>query len=285
MAVRIVAVPYDSGQRARRMGRGPLQFLDGGIAERVRRQDGTVREAVIEHRDGFPMEIALTFGLYRGIANEFREALDAGEFPLLLAGNCHNTVGALGGYGERKIGLVWFDAHGDVNTPETTTSGFLDGMPISMATGRCWRKMTGTIPGFRPLPDERVLLIGAREFDPAERELFDGTGIAFASCERLQGEGIASTIGKTLTAWERELDGVHVHVDMDVHDPSQVTANPYQPGGGLTAEEVRECVRQVAARLPLVGGTVSAYDPSADPEGRGLEVGFALVDLLLELRR
>ncbi len=284
MAVRIIAVPYDSGQRGRRMGCGPLQFLDAGVTERVAALDGPVLERVVEHRDGYPMEIALTFGLYRTIAAEVAGALEAGEFPLLLAGNCHNTIGALGGYGSRNVGLVWFDAHGDINTPETTISGFLDGMPLAMATGRCWQGMTATVAGFRPLDDERVLLIGAREFDDAERALFDDTGIALATCERVHDEGAERTLGPTLDNWAGRLDGVHVHVDMDVHDPAHLRANPYQPQGGLTPGEVRDCVRTVASRLPVVGGTVSAYDPAFDPEARGLALGLELIELLVSLR-
>jgi arginase len=282
MGVRIIAVPYDSGQRARRMGRGPLHFIDAGAASRLAEIAQPVTERLVEHREGYPMEVAMTFALQRGVAHEVREALEAGEFPLLLAGNCHNTVGVLGGYGARRIGLVWFDAHGDVNTPETTTSGFMDGMPLSMASGRSWRGMTASIPGFRVLEDRQIVLIGVREFDDGERELFDTTEIPLVSCETVCDEGAQRALAGVLDVWSAEgLDGVHVHVDMDVHDPLQVTANPYQPAGGLTPEQVQDCVRAVAAKLRVVGATVSAYDPTADPEGRALEIGLQLMELLV----
>ncbi len=283
MGARLIAVPYDSGNRNRRMGRGPLAFLDGGAARRLAPICGTVIERVVEHREGYPMEVPMTFELQRGVAAELSAALDAGEFPLLLAGNCHNTVGAVGGYASRPIALAWFDAHGDLNTPETTASGFMDGMPLAMVSGRCWRRMTATIPGFRPLPDERLALVGARDFDPAERELLAGTRIPLVRCEEVQRRGAETALAAVLDSWSGSVAAVHVHVDLDVHDPRCLRANSYQPGGGLSPDQVRDCVRAIAARLPLAGGTLSAYDPATDPEGTSLEVGLELLELLARL--
>ena len=280
MAVRLIVVPYDSGHRNRRMGRGPQFLLDGGASARLEREHGPLRECPIEHREAYPMELAVTFGLHRSVAVQVAQALEEGEFPLLLSGNCHCTVGALGGYGGREVGLVWFDAHGDVNTPETTTSGLIDGMPVAMATGRCWRRLTDTIPGFRPLPDDRVLLCGVREFDGPERELFDTTGMRLISCEELEGNGPAAALGSAFDSRAGRLAGVHLHVDLDVLDPGRARANTFQPAGGLSPELLLDAVRALAARQRLLGASVSAYDPAADPGGTGLEAGLGLIELI-----
>ena len=86
------------------------------------------------------------------------------------AGPSH-LVGTLGGLGTGPTGVRWFDAHGDFNTPESTLGGFLDGMALAIATGRCWIGLAATVPGFTPVAEENVVLVGARDLDPAEGEL------------------------------------------------------------------------------------------------------------------
>ncbi len=283
MAVRLIQVPYDSGLREQRMGRGPACFVEHGAVARLSEVAGSVETSVVEHGDGYPMEMALTFDLYRSVATQVRAAHDAGQFPLVLAGNCHTMVGVLAGHGGREVALIWFDAHGDINTPETTTSGLLDGMPVAMITGRCWTAMTGTIPGFRPLPDDRVALVGVRDLDEAEAALLGQSAIRLAPCEQIRDSGASAALAPILDSWSGRVDGVHIHIDLDVHDPAFVPANPYQPAGGSSPEQVRDCVRAIAGKLPVLGATVTAYDPAADPEGKGLAVGLELIAMLGKL--
>ncbi len=149
--LRLIQVPYDSGGRNRRMGQGPIRFVERGALERVNEIAGSVEPVAIEFKEDFPIEISTTFGLLRAIAHQVGVASNQGRFPLTLAGNCHSTVGALGGIESNKYGLVWFDAHGDFNTPETTTTGFMDGMPVAMAVGHCWKALTSSITVYERL--------------------------------------------------------------------------------------------------------------------------------------
>ena len=283
MGVRLIQVPYDSGLREQRMGRGPACFVEHGAVARLSEVAGSVETSVVEPGDGYPMEMALTFDLYRSVAAQVSAAHDAGQFPLVLAGNCHTMVGVLAGHGEREVALIWFDAHGDINTPETTTSGLLDGMPVAMITGRCWTAMTGTIPGFRLLPDDRVALVGVRDLDEAEAGLLEASAIRLVPWEQIRDSGASVALAPVLDSWSGRVDGVHIHIDLDVHDPACVPANPYQPAGGSSPEQVRDCVQAIAGKLPVVGATVTAYDPAADPEGKGLEVGLELIAMLGQL--
>ncbi len=213
MGVRLIQVPYDSGLRDQRMGRGPACFVEHGAVARLSEVAGSVETSVVEHGDGYPMEMALTFDLYRSVAAQVSTAHDAGQFPLVLAGNCHTMVGVLAGHGEREVALIWFDAHGDINTPETTTSGLLDGMPVAMITGRCWTAMTGTIPGVRPLPDERVAMVGVRDFDEAEAALFRESAIGLVRCEQVRDSGANTALAPVLDSWSDRVEGVHLHID------------------------------------------------------------------------
>ena len=280
-AVRMLQVPYDSGHRAARMGAGPPHLVAAGAAARLRAAGATVGEAVVEPEPGWRSEIATGFELMRRTAEHCRRAVDSGEVPVVLAGNCGITVGVVAGVAAasgRRIGVVWLDAHGDFTTPETTGSGFLDGLGLAVLTGRCWTRLAGAIPGHRPVPDEAVVLVGARDFSAGEEAALDRSAVTRVGPADLTA-GPAS-LDEAVDRLATRADAVHLHVDLDVHDPSIAPANGYAAPGGLTAEQVRGVARSVARRLPLCSVTLAAYDPSFDQRDRMRDTAL---DLLGEL--
>jgi arginase len=279
--VDLLRVPYDSGHREARMGRGPGWLARHGLAGRLRAAGHPVTEHLVEPEVGFGAEVATAFALQRAVAERVR---DADGFTLTLAGNCNATVGVAGGLGagrgDGRVGVVWLDAHADLNTPETTTSGFLDGMALAMLTGRCWGALTATVPGFRPVPDEDVVLVGARDVEAAERDLLAASGIARVTAERVRERGVAAALGPALARLRDRVGRVIIHVDLDVHDPGFAPANPYPAPGGLDPEQVRDTVRLVAGELPLAAGVLAAYDPGCDVDDRMLGAALGLAELL-----
>jgi len=189
----------------------------------------------------------------------------------------------LGGVETEGLGIVWLDAHGDLHTPETTTSGMLDGMALATATGRCWSALAASVDGFAPVPDDRVLLVGGNALDGAELRLLEGSPMLHASPSQVRGRGTGRPLADLLDALAGRVRRVYLHVDLDVHDPSEGKANEFWAPAGLTADEVRGVVREVAARVPIAGASITAYDPSFDPEGRMLETGLGLMELIAEL--
>src|SRR5206468_7801522 len=109
-----------------------------------------------------PAEISVAFELCRKVARRVAECRTRGLFPIVLSGNCNTAVGTVSGCGPRETGVIWFDAHGEATTPETTVSGFLDGMPISTLLGRAWQGLAKSIPGYIPIAGNRIVLFGAR---------------------------------------------------------------------------------------------------------------------------
>jgi arginase len=267
-AVDIIVAPYDSGLRSVRMGRGPEALLAAGLVERLERRGATVRTNMVEvdtAPHGIPSEIASAFALQREVAQYVAAARARDAFPLVLSGNCSSAVGTVGGmmHTMPEPPLVcWFDAHADFNTPETTTSGFLDGMALAMLTGRCWQSMTRTIPFFRPVPEPQVVLIGARHEDAGERVLLDGARI-----HRVSAAELPAGLTEALSALPSRLGEAYVHVDLDVIDPSVGRANGWATPGGLTADALREAIRQVAARVTIGAAALTAYDPDYDAAG------------------
>ena len=148
--IRVIVAPYDSGHRGLRMGAGPEHLVDGGLGEALRTAGRSPSFATVRPESDPPAEVATTFELDGLISEQVRGALTDGHFPLVLSGNCNASVGTIAGAGPEGLGIVWFDAHADFNTPETTTTGFTDGMGLAVAVGHCWRKMAEGVPRASP---------------------------------------------------------------------------------------------------------------------------------------
>jgi arginase len=263
------------------MGKGPFGFIESGIVKRLKDNYESINEIVIKSREDFSTEIGTTFELLRLVADEVRLSVSKQAFPLILAGNCNTTLGAISGLMPRNLGLIWFDAHGDYNTPETTTSGFLDAMGLSMITGHCWQALAKTIPNYYPLPENRVLLVGTREFDETEYQRLESSKIIHLTCSELK-KNIDIKLNIALESLSKNVDQVYVHVDLDVHDANLAPANHYKPEGGLTPKEVRYAVNKIANRFYICGASVTAFDPGGDSENMGLHAGAKLIELICE---
>jgi arginase len=121
------------------MGAGPEHLLSNGMEGVLAATGREIRSEVLQAKSPFRTEIATAFELFGMLAKRVYEATAKGSFPLVLSGNCNATVGVIAGLAgaspKEKVGLIWFDGHADFNTPETTTSGFLDGMGLAIAVG------------------------------------------------------------------------------------------------------------------------------------------------------
>jgi arginase len=275
--LRLIEVPYDSGLRDTRMGAGPLTLAGAGAAARLREGGHAVEERVVETTAGWRTEIATAFELQRLVAQEAQEARQAGQIPVLLAGNCNTTLGLLAdrpGDPARRIGLIWLDAHGDFNTPDTSPTGFLDGQALAMAVGRCWPAALAGLPGFLPLDERDVILLGARSLDDQEEAALRASEIAWLTPDQARD---VDRIAAALAALAQRVDVVHLHIDLDVYDPSIAPANGYAAEGGLFACEVGRIVRQIADRIPITSAALSAYDPAYDPFRRIRETALDLL--------
>jgi arginase len=281
--IRLLEVPYDSGQYGVRMGAVPLA-LAAGADRQLRDRGHTVQSRRLLSDAEWNGELVTAFALHRIIAEEVTAAHDASQVPVLLSGNCNATLGVLAGLAASvpRLGLVWFDAHGDFNTPDTDRNGFLDGQGVAMITGRCWTAATASVPGFRALADEQVVLIGTRDLDSQEAEALRGSQITVLTPDQARDIG---TVDASMAALAGQADGVHIHIDLDVFDPSIAAANSYAAPHGLFPDEVSAVLRQAAQRLPITSATLSAWDPSHDHNGHLRNIALELIQLLAEIAR
>jgi len=231
------------------------------------------------HPDTVPTaEVATAFELDGLISAQVRGALAGGRFPLVLSGNCNASVGTIAGAGAEGLGVVWFDAHADFNTPETTTTGFTDGMGLAVAVGHCWQRMAGGVPGFSPVAEENVLLAGVRDVQPAEEERLAASRVAVVGVDRIVREG-PRALATALDVLETRVGRVYVHLDLDVLDPAKAgRANGFAPEGGLDAEELLSALRVIRARFDVAACGIASYDPALDADGRVLRAALACVE-------
>jgi len=283
MRVQIIQVPYDSGCRGVRMGRGPEHFIQNGAARMLQMQGHKVQVDCIEAEDPFQAEIATTFELYRLLAQRVRAATTQKSFPLVFSGNCNSCLGTLAGIDLAQIGIVWFDGHGDFNTPETTVSGFLDGMGIAMATGRCWRTMANRIPGFHPVTEENIVLVGAREFDPEEIESYKRSDITIVGAESVRQNGIRAALEPALATLLTRVQKIYLHIDLDVLDPQEAMANGFAPPDGLFVDHVEEAILMLKERFTICAGAIASYDPKYDGEGKTFRAGVKFMEIMVAI--
>lgn len=212
-----------------------------------------------------PRDIGMLCG---EIAREVAAGLASGRGVLLVGGNCVHATGVVGGLQDvcgacSRIGLVWFDAHGDFNTPLTSESGSLGGMPLAVLAGLAhpeWRQLSHV--GY-PLPAQQILLVGARDLDDGETRLLRSAGVVLAG---LESGGVATTcLHDCVASLEERCDRIYVHIDCDILDESYVPNHRTRVSNGPCPERVAEGVDAVMA----TGKVVALAVVSVPGEGPG----------------
>lgn len=263
MDIQLLAVPYDSGNRGVRMGAGPEALLEAGLPQTLRDGGHKIHVKIAElPADSWQAEIQTSFELMRMLSTAVHHAREVNRLPIVLAGNCNTSIGTIAGLGANSTGVVWFDAHADFNTPETTTSGFLDGTAVAILTGRCWTQLAATVPNFAPVADNRVCLVGTRDIDSLEGGLLGESRVQVVEPRQLR-----SSLRQTLSSINEHVDSIYVHLDLDVLDSGVAAANNFAVSGGLTLEDMDYALSQIAQTFRIAGISLTAYDPAADHDG------------------
>ena len=191
------------------------------------------------------------------LTGRFRFAADAvarTNRPLVLAGDCLTSLGLVTGLQRRHHGIavIWLDAHGDFNTPEISLSGYLAGMSLAMLTGRASEPISEGL-GLAPVRDDRVVLIDARDLDPAE-----GDALAASDVRRLPAD--PSAVRDALT--DVSADRVYLHIDVDIIDGGELPGLRFPAGGGPSLSVVDGCLEQIVAVAPPIGACIAcAWSP------------------------
>jgi len=274
MKIKIIQVPYDCGYKDARQGLAPDHFIKHGLVEILAKDGHQIDIRRIDTQSEFTTEVGTAFELNRRLSREVSSAVSGGAFPLVLAGNCNSCLGNIAGINPDQLGVVWFDAHGEFNTPETTLSGYLDGMPLATATGRCWKAVAKTIPGFAPVNEPNVILVGARDLDDEEQRQLEQSEINRIRSEGLNDSEILKSIEAALLKLRERVRGIYLHIDMDAFEIGEGAANHFGATGGLSVELVEDAIGMVKTYFDIKSATIASFDPACDTKGKFLDAGL-----------
>ncbi len=285
--VALVKMPYTGARNVPELSTVPDYLDQGGIAEHLRsvgavlKPTATVRLTPDEQSEyGEWHRLGLANGrLAEIVAQNTRERY----LTVGLLGNCSSLMGMLGGLQSSgatrrplKVGLVFVDAHGDFNTPETTLSGMLGGMPVAVSAGLALtnlRLKSGLDPA---LPTRYIVMAAVRDTDPLEQELIDRSDIEMLSVDDIRRQSQA--VHEQMEQLSRLADVIYIHIDMDVLDPTEVSGHPLAVPDGPTSAELAATLTEMF-RYEKVAALGIASTPAGerDRDGRSLQAAYNLV--------
>jgi arginase len=205
------------------------------------------------------------------LADLVHQTVSKGDKPVSIAGDCCTSIAVLAGLQHAGVfpTLIWFDAHGDFNTWETTPSGFLGGMPLAMLVGRGEQTVLEGL-NMKPLSEERVVLSDARDLDPGER-------LAVNQSDVMHLPNINDLLKDPLPSGP-----LYVHFDTDVIDPEEVPAMNYPAPGGPSAETIRRVFHHLANSGQIVATSLSSWNPELDQNDISRDICISLFEELVQ---
>jgi arginase len=270
MNLTLIPSPYALHHYRQGPGLAPETYLAHGLRQSLEADGHTV--SVAERgpvaADGPVLD---TIGQHLNeLAGLVARAAERGSLPVILGGDCLAAIGVVAGLRRSRpaeLGIAWFDAHGDFNTPETTLSGYLGGMPLACVCGRGLEALRAATGLDKPVDETRVVMAGIRDLDGPEKALLDTTRVRIFS---------AAAIGD----FQPPAGPTYLHFDIDALDPSLAPGVNYLTPRGLLLAPAIDAARKVRANLAAF--SLTASDPTVDQTGRTIESGLALVTGILK---
>jgi len=289
--VGLLGVPMDLGGGLRGVDMGPSAIRIAGIGRRIeelgiafedRGNVPVMRPETHQPRNPRARFVASIGHSCARLSLRVERMLDAGMLPLVVGGDHSIACGTVAGLSSwhhrrgQRIGLIWVDAHADMNTPETTPSGNVHGMPLACCLGYGREELAGlgeTRPMVRP---QDAVLIGIRDVDPGERALVREAGIRVYSMREIDILGIDRVMREALAIVTKDTAGFHLSVDMDGIDPAAAPGVGTPVTGGITQREAHLLLEHAAESGQLLGLELTEINPILDERNRTAELAVAL---------
>jgi arginase len=218
--------------------------------------------------------------------NAFRvhESISKGNFPLTLGGDHSLGMGSIAGVSKniKNLGVVWIDAHGDLNTHETTITGNIHGMPLAASIGKGPDKLVNLFEHRIKVKDENVVHIAGRDLDPGEVDIIENSKINAFTMEKIKKYGIDKIIEESLAYLKSNVDAIHVSFDIDSIDSLFVPGTGTPVGGGLTLEEAKKLLAALAASGMMVSLDFVELNPLLDNDDETAKVSIDLLKCVFE---
>ena len=290
--IRIIGVPMDLGASRRGTDMGPSALRIAGLGARLRgigfnvAREEDIPVPAMETRsleDSNARYKPQILEVCTELAERTRNILDEGDFPLVIGGDHSIAIGTFSGVSSHfheqneKIGLIWFDAHGDMNIPETSPSGNIHGMPLSHLLGKGDPDLSGIL-GFAPKVDPRnVAIIGLRSIDALERRIINESGIKALTMRDIDERGMARVACEALEVVNDGTAGFHVSFDVDGCDPSVIPGSGTLVPGGVQFREAHLLMEYCADAGTMTSLEIVELNPFLDHKNISAERTLELI--------
>lgn len=290
--IALIGVPMDLGQMRRGVDMGPSAIRYAGIVERLKKLDYRIHDLgnieVPQHRvdrpmDDFPLrnleEIAKA---NERLAETVADQVALNRFPLVLGGDHSIAIGTIAGLSQHyeRLGLIWYDAHGDMNTEETTPSGNIHGMPLAVSLGLGHPRLTSIFNGRPKVNPENVVLLGLRDLDEGEKELLKKLKIKAYSMHEIDRLGMSQVIEETIHYLKGKTDGVHLSFDLDGIDPSEAPGVGTPVIGGISYRESHLALEMLHEAGIVTSVEFVEVNPMLDERSKTADLTVALAGSL-----
>ncbi|WP_027085153.1 arginase [Cohnella panacarvi] len=288
----ILSVPFDLGAGRRGAADGPAAILQAGLERRLRLLGFDVDDAgtvtyettTIDSQSSDRLRnLAEVSDVTTKLAAKVSGILSAGRYPLVLGGDHSIAIGTIAGLSPqyRRLGVIWIDAHTDLNTPETTESGNIHGMSLRVALGEGDERLTrigGDGPKIKP---ENVVLIGGRQLDPGEKAYIKANNIACFTMHDVDRRGMSRVMEEAIRIAGSGTDGVHLSFDIDSVDPGEAPGTGTPVHGGLSYREAHLALELLCESGIVTSAEFVELNPSCDNGGRTTNLTLELICSLL----
>jgi arginase len=291
-SVGVIGVPLSYGASMAGVDIGPAALRVAGLIERIGALGYDVRDLgdlpvkrarTAAKADDKLKYLTLIHEACEELAVRVQDILEHGELPVTLGGDHSIAIGSLAGFSANcrrqslTPGLIWFDAHADMNTPETTPSGHIHGMPLSATLGYGAPELVN-IAGFAPKLDPAFCVhIGARDIDPGERELIKKTGLRFITMREIDERGMSVCMDEAIDIASRASGGYAVTFDVDALDPGDAPGSGTLVRGGLTYREAHVAMEKIAERGGMRLLEVVEINTALDINNKTAQLGVELI--------
>jgi arginase len=290
--IRIIGVPMDLGASRRGVDMGPSALRVAGLHSRLKQLGRQVEDiGNIQVRQPEEQHYGEKHAKYldeiseacKGLADIVGKALDEDQMPLVLGGDHSIAVGTVAGTAahfhkkSKRVGVIWLDAHGDMNTPESSPSGNVHGMPLASIMGYGPPELV-ELAGTKPMVEPRgVSLVGIRELDAKERRLVKESGVHIFTMRDIDERGMREVMAEALRFATDDTAGIAVSLDMDFVDPSDAPGVGTPVRGGVTYRESHLALEMIADSRAMVSLELVEINPVIDEHNKTATLGVELV--------
>jgi arginase len=288
MQIDIIGIPIDLGADRRGVDMGPSAMRYAHLRDKVRLlgkgvdDKGNIEVPIAETcsvEDPKLKYVSCIVPMARRAAGAVATSVQEGHFPLVLGGDHSLSLGSVRGAARnRKIGLIWIDAHGDFNTAETTPSGNIHGMPLAALCGRGDARLTKLWDERATLDPRHVAVVGARDLDEGEKANLRDAGVLVMGMEQIDRLGMGGAVERAIERATKDTDGLYLSFDMDALDPLHAPGVGTPVPAGLSQREAHLGCELIGGTGTLIGMDMVEVNPILDVQNRTaiLAVDFVL---------